>query len=381
MEFFYSPGGNLIFYKFLPGKDVKALVEEKPPTSATKNFIYSVKLGTSKQINLQDPNSQLRVSLLGDEKHLFFFDPSRPTYQGFYNLATGAVVPTKIDPMRIFYLGDLEGSSWLMVEQSESEALIVTPQGTTHKVNLGTNLGFQRPYKEDATFIYAGGYSRPMGQFYRLTIRKSDFQFTATSITREEFFKLGSFEPTPKLFVSSLDPVGTVEYQFVPLPGAPPNRGGKKEISDEMKSIIPKSVDLTIGNTKIEMSPKETSVAYLSGGALLIREIVPIDPNLALKAEEAKLKAQAIREAKMIGLAIAMFAADSDDLLPSGEDFNQKLTPYLKDAKALQGFTFNSKKKNFSEMKDPGNEEIGFKSGPGGRAVVYGDGSVRWKPN
>lgn len=378
VQFDYSPNGNHIFYKRLSGKDILSLVDSKPPKEKIKNFVYSIKTGTSKEILLDDLNGTLAISPLGDDQHLFFSDYSRPAYQGFFNMNTGLVTKTAIDARKIFHTGDSPGSGWLMLEESDSEVLILTPQGAKHKVNLGTGLGIQRPYKEDTRYIYAGGYSRPPGRYYSLTINKADFTVKTSPITQKEFWMLGESPGFPILGIDTENDLVQLQYDTVPLPG---NFSPKIKLEASVPSIIPRSVNLTVADSLAKLAPKLNSVCYLNGGALLIREIVPVDPKLAEKVEESKLKQKALQEAKQVGLAIHLFAADNDDQLPSGEDFNQKLNPYLRDSKMLDGFTFNSKYKNMNEMKDPANEEIGFKPGPGGRAVVYGDGSVRWKPN
>jgi hypothetical protein len=385
MNFEYSPSGNLIFLKRMAGKEMLSLLEMKPPKEKIRSHVFNVKTGISKEIPLDDPNGTLEVTILGDDQHLFFSDRTRPTYQGFYNLMSGAIAATKLDLNKIFFTGNVVGFGWLMVEESETDALIVTPQGANHKLTLGSSIGIQQPYKQDQNFIYAAGYSRPFGKYYNLVIRKTDFSVQPIVIPKQEFFSLEASGVDPIFSIQKSDHSTALRYEYLirseELSSVMKTREAERRRAENLKSIIPKSVDLSIEDTLARVSPSQKTVAYITGGALLIREITPIDSKLAEKAEESKLKAKAIQEAKQVGTAINIFAADNDDQLPSGEDFNQKLGPYLKNPKVLDGFTFNSKYKNMGEMKDPANEEMGFKSAPGGRAVVYGDGSVRWKPN
>ena len=77
-----------------------------------------------------------------------------------------------------------------------------------------------------------------------------------------------------------------------------------------------------------------------------------------------------------------MFAADSDDVMPNqSSDWSGNLQPYLKNGSILEGFVYSFGGGSLNDVADPSRTEMGYKLGPGGRAVAYIDGHVRWIPD
>ena len=95
----------------------------------------------------------------------------------------------------------------------------------------------------------------------------------------------------------------------------------------------------------------------------------------------AALKAEAISKSKQVGIALILFASDMEDVLPNGENFVNKLQPYLKNRKMLDGFNYTFAGGPMDQIKDPARTELGFTMAPGGRAVVYADGHAQWVPD
>lgn len=104
--------------------------------------------------------------------------------------------------------------------------------------------------------------------------------------------------------------------------------------------------------------------------------------ELAMKALEAAEKARIISDAKQVATAMHIYAADYDDNLPSNNgDWMEALFPYTKNRQLFDGFVYTFGGGNLNDIKDPSTTELGYKEGPGGRAVAYADGHVRWIPN
>ena len=127
------------------------------------------------------------------------------------------------------------------------------------------------------------------------------------------------------------------------------------------------------------LSPGDDAVAYLSGGNAYVRTLVKVDR----KAYDATLLAAgrqlSMRYAKEAGTALSLYAADADDAFPPGGDIPNVVGPYALDREALRALVYS-----FGGGVPPGEKattEIGYVPGPGGRAVVYADGSVRWIPD
>ena len=86
--------------------------------------------------------------------------------------------------------------------------------------------------------------------------------------------------------------------------------------------------------------------------------------------------------AKQAALALIMFANDTDDTYPSQDvDLRGKLGPYLKDPSLLDKFTYTFAGGSANSIDRPAETQIGYVSGPGGRAVAYADGHVKWIPD
>jgi prepilin-type processing-associated H-X9-DG protein len=99
--------------------------------------------------------------------------------------------------------------------------------------------------------------------------------------------------------------------------------------------------------------------------------------ELLIREEQNEL----MMKAKQVATAIAIFRADSDDVFPAQEGFNEKISPYLKNESLLNGFTYTFSAKKATEIADPAGTVIGYVQGRRGRAVAYADGHVKWIKN
>jgi prepilin-type processing-associated H-X9-DG protein len=97
---------------------------------------------------------------------------------------------------------------------------------------------------------------------------------------------------------------------------------------------------------------------------------------LAMKALADKLAA--IQNAKQCGLALLMSAQDNGENLPSQGDLASSISPYLSDPSAMAGFVYTYPGGPLSDIDSPAETVIGYISSPGGRAVLYADGHVKW---
>lgn len=142
----------------------------------------------------------------------------------------------------------------------------------------------------------------------------------------------------------------------------------------------PKSALIAADAVGVKISPKEDAVAYLTRGVCLVRPIAKMPKDLYLKMREAAERAVAMSNAKQSALAMLMYAADYDDLLPRREgDWVDVVNPYCKNTDILRSFvfTFNGTR---MDVENPAETELGYVEGPNGRAVAYLDGHVKWIP-
>jgi hypothetical protein len=162
--------------------------------------------------------------------------------------------------------------------------------------------------------------------------------------------------------------------------------GNNTKVSRLLVAINPKSAK---GETEIVaadvgsafgVAPGETALFYTVEGVALVRELIPVDYDLLKSAKDAAQRAAALSQAKQVGLAVIMFAADNDDIIPTGLS-NDQINLYLKNDELLIGFNYKFGGGNLSEIQNPSETEMGYVLGPGGRAIIYLDGHAQWKPN
>lgn len=129
------------------------------------------------------------------------------------------------------------------------------------------------------------------------------------------------------------------------------------------------------------LSPKQDFVAWLMRGMICVSKIEQVPRSVYDNHLLQVAKREAIMTAKQAGLALIMFASDNDDNLPAVEGFESKVMPYVRDAQVLKRFVYTNGNLNISEIKDPAGTVLGHVDGPGGRAVVFADGHVKWIPD
>jgi hypothetical protein len=151
--------------------------------------------------------------------------------------------------------------------------------------------------------------------------------------------------------------------------------------ADRKSDMKPNEVGIvTSDGTLPSLSPKNDAIAYVSGHGAFVRPLVKVDRKSYDAAILEAGKQKAIRYAKQMGTAMAMYSADCDDgFPPAGGAGKEAAYPYLRNRSALDAFTYTFG--GGSVSGNPGETELGYVSGPGGRAVVYADGSIKWLPD
>jgi hypothetical protein len=121
------------------------------------------------------------------------------------------------------------------------------------------------------------------------------------------------------------------------------------------------------------------AVVFQSQGGLMVVPLIRIDKAVLIAAREQAKRMQVLSNGKQLALAAHMYAADHDDVFPNGDDIQGKLEPYLKNSSLFEGFSYTFPGGPLKNVESPAETEMGFVSGPGGRAVMYVDGHVKWK--
>jgi len=132
--------------------------------------------------------------------------------------------------------------------------------------------------------------------------------------------------------------------------------------------------------THVVLSPTLSGIAYVAQGVAMVRPIIDFPKDLYLNMLKSAERTQIISNTKQVGLGLIMFANDNDDAFPnSQQDLNSLLDPYLKNSDLLSGFVYTFGGGLMDDIQDPANTALGYMPGPGGRAVLYSDGHVKWQ--
>ena len=129
------------------------------------------------------------------------------------------------------------------------------------------------------------------------------------------------------------------------------------------------------------LSPALNAVSFRSQGSLFVRELVSFSLDKYLVVRNEVAKRDAMNHAKSVGTGILMYAADMDDKAPTSKEFATAIQPYLRNSDVLNGFSYTYTGGPLDKLPDASKTALGYTEGPGGRAMVYADGHVRWIPN
>ena len=127
--------------------------------------------------------------------------------------------------------------------------------------------------------------------------------------------------------------------------------------------------------------PDLSAVAYRQNGALFAAPLTALDKVAFEELLARARKKKTITDAKQVGLALMMYCQDYDEEFPpSGANLTETVNPYLKNEDILNGFQFTyAGSRKLAEIEKPAETILGHINGPGGRAVVFADGHVRWE--
>ncbi|MEZ0327172.1 MAG: hypothetical protein ACAH95_14830 [Fimbriimonas sp.] len=127
------------------------------------------------------------------------------------------------------------------------------------------------------------------------------------------------------------------------------------------------------------IAPNNGAVAFTVQGVALVRALAPISREAFLKARAAAERTEIMSKAKQVSIAIAIYMSDHGDQYPPNAGFFDATLPYLKDRSMLGAFNYTFAGGQLPAGANPSRFPIGFYSGPGGRAIVYADTSVKWE--
>ena len=135
---------------------------------------------------------------------------------------------------------------------------------------------------------------------------------------------------------------------------------------------------VTAEGSSAHLLPDLSAVLYTHDDALYAAPIVSLD-RLSF---EKMMKELAMRNSKQVGLGLMMYAQDYDENLPHDPaSVKDAIVPYVKNNDVLADFVYTySGPTNQSKIEKPSETALGYIPSPGGRAVIFADGHVKWEP-
>jgi len=181
-------------------------------------------------------------------------------------------------------------------------------------------------------------------------------------------------EPTPEIMAQSLPARASVRKVGVNAPTV------ILSAVQEQKDFEPGVV--TTDGASGELSPKLNGVSFVSQGTAMVRGMVKVPLDDYKRAKTAALRVKLMSQAKQVALSFIMYASDMDDVLPGNKgNWQNLLDPYMKDMSMFDGFNYSYPGGDMTKIESPADTVLGYIEGPGGRAVAYTDGHVKWIPN
>lgn len=130
------------------------------------------------------------------------------------------------------------------------------------------------------------------------------------------------------------------------------------------------------------ISPSGNAIVYSNQGVAMVREIVKIPKDVYLRIKRSHDMTVALSNARQVALALITYASDSHDILPpNGVGWKDWVMPYVESAETIQDFVYTFQGGAMKDISSPATTILGAIDGPGGRAVAYADGHVKWVPN
>ena len=367
----FSPTGRYITYAKFEISEFEAalatsIIDPRPPPRRPKWYRYDRTTKTSKLIPL--PDTAQRTIVLGDERTVFFYGEGESSAQGFIDIPTGQITKTSFELSTITYFGEQPTAPYLLLANSQLQALLVKPNGDTVRFQLPPGVRIFRPLSANTssmTFLaMTKGTPVKVGHVvYQISDGTSSFR----EITREAWSKEVQMDEPQPLFGQE----NGGDIMYVKLASLPKN----------LVTDLPTKAKLGFANCQPMFGPMNDCVVYEEANSLQIREIKPIDTNFVRKRQASDAKRKTISDAKQAATGLSVYAADNDGVLPGVEGWERKVAPYFKNADFLRDFNYTFGGGNLSLVEYPATTELGFLVGPGGRAVAYCDGHVKWIPN
>jgi hypothetical protein len=189
--------------------------------------------------------------------------------------------------------------------------------------------------------------------------------------------------PKPAYQLEQAKPAGAPSADILPWAGANPRPLWLvQDAPKEMARLM-----IAVDADEFHVSPRLDAVLYANREGAFVVRLSRIDGAVLAHAREAAQRAMLLSNGKQIALGLLMYMQDHDDLYPTqDQDLKALLQPYIKNDAVFAGpngeanaFQYVYPGVASSDIKNPAETILGTIAGPGGHAVVYADGHVKWE--
>lgn len=152
--------------------------------------------------------------------------------------------------------------------------------------------------------------------------------------------------------------------------------------SDAPRALVSADCDWAIP------APDASAILYGSEGTALVVPVQRLPKQTVLAAIQEAQQQTTMSNAKQLGLAMMMYVQDYDERFPPPDlSVKDVLLPYVKNTRVFtnpatnqDAYTFQFEAPTLKGIAKPAESVLGYVTGPGGRAVIYVDGHVKWEP-
>jgi hypothetical protein len=131
-----------------------------------------------------------------------------------------------------------------------------------------------------------------------------------------------------------------------------------------------------------QLSPRHDAILYVDANAAWVVQLSTLPKEAFFQARLAARRATVISNGKQLAVALMMYAQDYCERFPgSDQSMRDLLMPYVKNESLFEGFVYTYPGGSLADIDMPAELVLGHVLGPGGRALIYADGHVKWLPD
>jgi hypothetical protein len=298
---------------------------------------------------------------------LMRIDARRPATRTLFEVPNGtALYASRLDPLAV------------LVSDTDRTIRVLRADGTVAR---------QVKFPEGVT-LHSPGWTRDGGRLFLAGFGPGDQPNTNKNIRMVFDPRTGELVPATERDRLGLEPqtAGTPRFRLRHSEGSVQQGAVRQEIRPLWLEAVGKDPQpriLVSANADWgKLSPRGDAILYLSEGAAMVAQLIQLPKEAFTKARDAAMRQSTISRGKQLGLAVIVWADRNDKRLPGqDEPIHDLLRPILQTDELFSGFVYSFPGGKLADVANPAETILGYVTGPGGRAEIFVDGHVVWKPD